>query len=53
LRIPHQGGTGNNGCRAVRLSSVGKTVASEVLYTVREQQCRKEQQANAEFRSRE
>jgi hypothetical protein len=37
----------------VRLSSAGKTVASEMLYTVREQQCRKEQQANAEFRSRE
>jgi hypothetical protein len=38
----------------VRLSSVGKTVASEVLYTVREQQRRKEQQAKlAEFRSRE
>jgi len=38
----------------VRLSSVGKTVASEVLDTVREQQRRKEQQAKlAECRSRE
>jgi hypothetical protein len=40
--------------KAVRLSSVGTAVAFEVLYTVREQQRRKEQQAKlAECRSRE
>jgi hypothetical protein len=40
--------------KAVRLSSVGTAVAFEVLYTLREQQRRKEQQAKlAECRSRE
>jgi hypothetical protein len=40
--------------KAVRLFSVGTAVAFEVLYTVREQQRRKEQQAKlAECRSRE